>query len=85
MQFTRYLSAALLAASTLASLPAAAANICQADKLTCPTTMPVGGYCECKSHGAVQSGTVAPPHAPHAPVNAAAGGCNLHPNAPGCP
>ena len=85
MQFTRYLSAALLAASMLASLPAAAANICQAEKLTCPTTMPVGGYCECKAHGDVQSGTVVPHHAPHAPVNSTAGGCNLHPNAPGCP
>ena len=84
MRPAKILSVALLAASALAS-PAFAANICQAEKLSCPTTMPVGGYCECKSHGEVRGGTVVPHHAPHTPVNATAGGCNDHPNAPGCP
>jgi len=84
MRPAKILSVALLAASALAS-PAFAANICQAEKLSCPTTMPVGGYCECKSHGEVRGGTVVPRHAPHTPVNATAGGCNDHPNAPGCP
>jgi hypothetical protein len=84
MRLTKHLCAALLAASALAG-PAFAANICQADKLTCPTTMPIGGYCECKSHGDVQSGTVIPKHAPHSPVNATGAGCGAHPGTPGCP
>jgi hypothetical protein len=85
MRFTNYLSGALLAASTLAGGTATAANICQADKLTCPTTMPVGGYCECKAHGDTQGGTVVAKHAPHPPVNATGAGCGAHPGAPGCP
>ncbi|HTW26912.1 MAG TPA: hypothetical protein VME92_07285 [Acetobacteraceae bacterium] len=63
---------------------AALANTCQTDTLTCATTMPVGGYCECSSHGAVQGGTVVVKHTPHRPLNSTAGGCGTNPNAPGC-
>ncbi len=82
MHTARALSAALLA--TTLAFPAFAINICQADKLSCATTMPVGGYCECKAHGEVHGGTAVPPHAPHTKVNSTAGGCNDNPQAPGC-
>jgi len=77
-----YLAAALIAAMALAG-GQARANTCQADKLTCPTTMPVGGYCECTSHGTTQGGTVTAP-APHEHYNSTAGGCGANPGAPGC-
>ena len=77
------LSAALLAALPLASA-SAGINICQAGKLTCGTTMPVGGYCECTSHGNTQDGTVVSKPAPHRKVNSTAGGCGVEPGAPGC-
>ena len=85
MRFSKYLAFAVLAAATLAGAPARAANICQTDNLTCATTMPVGGYCECTSHGNTQDGTVVPKSAPGHKVNSTAGGCGAHPNAPGCP
>ncbi len=61
-----------------------AANICQAGKLTCGTTMPTGGYCECTAHGTTEGGTVVPKPPPHRKVNATAGGCGAHPGTPGC-
>jgi hypothetical protein len=61
----------------------ARANTCQADKLTCPTAMPVGGYCECTARGTTQGGTVTAP-APHEHYNATTGGCGANPGAPGC-
>ena len=77
--------AALMAAGTLVSGGAAfATNICQADTLSCPTTMPVGGYCECHAKGATQSGTVVSKATKHIRTNATAGGCGVHPDAPGC-
>jgi hypothetical protein len=75
---------ALIAAFALIAGSASAANICQAGKLTCPTTMPVGGFCECTAHGATQDGTVVKKPAPERHVNATAGGCGATPNAPGC-
>jgi hypothetical protein len=63
---------------------AMAANICQAGKLTCATTMPTGGYCECTAHGTTEGGTVVPKPAPHRKVNASAGGCGTRPGTPGC-
>lgn len=85
MRLSLYLSGALLAASTLGGGAALAANICQAGKLTCATTMPVDGYCECKAHGTTEGGTVVPAgHAPHHATNAAVGGCGAHPGTPGC-
>jgi hypothetical protein len=83
MRFTLFLGGALLAAAAVAG-PASAANMCQAEKLSCPTTMPVGGYCECTAHGATQDGTVVAKLTKRAPVNATAGGCGAHPGAPGC-
>ena len=83
MRLTLTLSAMLLAASALSGA-ASAANMCQAEKLTCPTTMPVGGYCECTAHGTTDGGTVVSKLAPRTPVNATAGGCGAHPGAPGC-
>ena len=67
-----YLAAALITAIALAG-GHALANTCQADRLTCPTAMPVGGYCECTSHGTTQGGTVTTP-APHEHYNSTAGG-----------
>jgi hypothetical protein len=63
---------------------ASAANLCQAGKLTCATTMPVGGYCECTSHGATQDGTVVSRPALHRKVNASAGGCGTKSGQTGC-
>ena len=84
MRTNVYLIGALLAAALLGGGPASAANVCHAETLTCGTTMPVGGYCECTAHGATQGGTVASKAAPKHKVNSTAGGCGAHPQAPGC-
>jgi hypothetical protein len=84
MRLTGYLSCALLAAAALGGGAASAANICQAGRLTCATTMPIGGYCECTAHGNTQDGTVVSKAAPRERVNSTAGGCGAHPEAPGC-
>ena len=78
------LAAFLLAASLVPAAPALAVNSCHAQTLSCPTTMPVGGYCECTAHGVTQSGTVTPRPTPGRKTNATAGGCGAHPGAPGC-
>ncbi len=78
------LAAALFTLAGLAAGPATAANICHAETLSCPTAMPIGGYCECTAHGTTQSGTVVSKPAPHHKTNATAGGCGAHPGAPGC-
>ncbi len=78
-----YLAAALMTAAALAG-GHALANTCRTDKLTCPTAMPVDGYCECTSHGTTEGGTVDATHAPHDHYNATPGGCGVNPNAPGC-
>jgi len=82
MRSLLHLAAALITTIALAGSPALA-NTCRTDKLTCPTAMPVGGYCECTSHGTTQGGEVSTP-APHAHYNATAGGCGVNPGAPGC-
>jgi hypothetical protein len=84
MKFTRYLSCALLAAAVLSGGAASAANICQAEKLTCATNMPVGGFCQCTASGTTQDGTVVAAPTPGQPVNSSAGGCGAQPTAPGC-
>ncbi len=84
MRLTVYLSCALLAAAALGSGAAVAANICDAGRLTCVTTMPVGGYCQCTARGATEDGTVVSRSAPGRPVNSTAGGCGANPGAPGC-
>jgi hypothetical protein len=76
------LAAALMIAMALAG-QALAANTCQTDKQSCPTSMPVGGYCECSSHGTAEGGEVVPPR-PHEHYNASTGGCGVNPSAPGC-
>jgi hypothetical protein len=66
---------------------ASAANICQAETLTCVTTMPVDGYCECRTHGRTEGGTVisnAEAHQSRRAVNSTSGGCGAEPNSPGC-
>jgi hypothetical protein len=63
---------------------AVAANICQTQQLTCATTMPVGGFCECTANGVTQDGSVGPVPPPGEHVNATAGGCGANPTAPGC-
>lgn len=78
-----YLTTALLLASTLGSGPARA-NVCRAEDQVCATTMPIGGYCECTSHGVTKDGSVVASRGRHARINATAGGCGAHPNAPGC-
>ncbi len=83
MRVFGYLTFALTAAVALAGGPARAAT-CQTDRLTCPTTMPVGGYCECTARGATQDGTVVAKVAPHKRGNGTAGGCGANPGAPGC-
>jgi len=84
MRYTLFVCGAFLAAATINGGAASAANICQAGKLTCATTMPVGGFCECTSHGNTQDGTVVSKPAPHQKLNATAGGCGANPTAPGC-
>jgi hypothetical protein len=84
MRTLHRLGAPLFVAALFGATPALAANMCQAGKLTCATTMPVGGYCECSSHGTTQDGTVVSKPVPHRKVNSTAGGCGTQPNAPGC-
>ncbi len=81
MRLAGYLGLALIVATAVGG-QASAANICRAEKLTCATTMPIDGYCECTSHGVTQSGTVVA-QAPRHPVNSTAAGCGAHLNHPG--
>lgn len=83
----RCLIVAALGAITVFSCQGIAANICKAGDLTCSTTMPTGGFCQCTSGGNTQDGTVAedPSTQAHPPrSNASAGGCGDQPNAAGC-
>ncbi len=82
----RFMTGRSLAILTIAALTigTAQANTCQAGKLTCPTKMPVGGFCECTAQGNTKDGTVVSKPAPRRKVNAAPGGCGVQPNAPGC-
>jgi hypothetical protein len=83
MRCIRYLPFALLVATTLTSGPAFA-NICEAGRMRCATTMPDGGYCQCSSHGVTEDGTVVGKPESRQPLNATAGGCGADPRAPGC-
>ncbi len=86
MAMRAVLIGALMAASVVVGGAAQAAGMCSAGKLTCATTMPEGGYCECTAkNGQTEGGTVvAARQAPKQPVNATGGGCGA-PNAPaGC-
>jgi len=79
-----YAAAVFAAIVLLSGGHALAANFCQTDHMTCATTMPVDGYCECRSHGTTEGGNVVPARPPHSNINATAGGCGASPNAPGC-
>jgi len=78
-----HLAAALLLASAI-DPGAARANVCRADNLSRPTTMPAGGYCGCTAHGVTKNGTVVESRDHRGRINATAVGCGAHPNAPGC-
>ena len=83
MRSSSNLAAVLVAASALVGSNALA-NTCRTEKLMCPTSMPVDGFCECTSHGMTQDGTVtasAPRQEHH---NATTGGCGSNPHSPGC-
>ncbi len=84
MRFTLTLVSVLLGAAVLGGGAASAANICQAEKLSCATTMPVGGFCQCTAQGSTRDGTVVGAEAPGQSVNSTAGGCGTQPAAPGC-
>lgn len=71
-------------AALCAAMPAEAANICSAPPLSCATTMPIGGYCECTTRGTTQDGTVVDKPVRGKRVNSTSGGCGTQPNAPGC-
>jgi len=77
------LAAALIAATTLVGSNALA-NTCRTEKLTCPTSMPVDGFCECTSHGTAEGGTVTASAPRQEHYNATTGGCGTNPHAPGC-
>jgi hypothetical protein len=84
MRSLKHLAFGLLAVAALAGTPALAANICQAEKMSCATTMPVDGYCECTSHGTTQGGTVVNHPVSRRPANATSGGCGTNPKDAGC-
>lgn len=83
MRSMRWLAFALLASAALSGGPAFA-KVCQTAKLACATTMPMGGFCQCTAHGMTEDGTVMSKPQPHQDLNATAGGCGVHPTAPGC-
>ena len=83
MKLTGLLTLALLAAAPFAAAPALA-NMCQADGATCPTGMPIDGYCECKSHGEMKSGTVVSGSQARQARHAARPDCRANPDATGC-
>lgn len=76
-----FLVAALIG---IAAGQAEAAGICRAERLSCATNMPVGGYCECTARGTTESGTVMSRADTRKPVDSTAGGCGANPKAPGC-
>jgi hypothetical protein len=84
MKAAFYLATALLGATALHGGHAVAANVCRADPLVCPTTMPVDGFCQCKASGMTANGTVTDASAPSGHYNSSAGGCGSDPNDPGC-
>ncbi len=76
-----YLAVSVMAAAAVA--PAHAA-MCRAGKLSCATSMPIGGYCECTARGVTEDGTVVEAPQSKRKINSTAAGCGARPNAPGC-
>lgn len=83
MRSIRYIFLGFITVVALTGGPAAA-NVCVAKPLTCATTMPLHGYCQCEAHGVTANGTVMRKPATYHKVNSTAGGCGIHPNAAGC-
>lgn len=75
--------AAVMAAGVLAGAPAFAANMCKTENMSCATTMPVDGFCQCTSQGPTQDGKVVADQAP-AKANATSVGCSANSKDPGC-
>ena len=84
MRRKRTLTLAFALVTLAAAAGSAQAKVCEAGRLICGTTMPVGGYCECTARGTTEGGTVMDRPMSRKPVNATAGGCGAQPNAPGC-
>jgi hypothetical protein len=84
MKAVVYLATALIGAMAIPGGHATAANVCRADPLVCPTTMPIDGFCQCKANGMTANGTVTDASAPARHYNSSAGGCGADPNDPGC-
>jgi hypothetical protein len=83
MRSIKYTLLALIATVALTGGPASA-NVCVAGPLTCATTMPLHGYCQCEAHGVTSDGTVMSKPTTSHKMNSTAGGCGTHPNATGC-
>jgi hypothetical protein len=77
MKFFAAVAVALTAAAGVAA-PSARAAICQTETMTCGTTMPIGGYCECRARGQTEGGDVVAKA--KRPVNSTAGGCGADAN-----
>jgi hypothetical protein len=84
MRISGFLTAAVFVASVLGGTPAFAANVCKAERLSCATTMPVGGFCQCTSKGTTEDGTVVSPGQTRGKLNASGAGCGADAKAPGC-
>ncbi len=84
MRLLECLTLAGLLVAAAGSGPALAANTCQAPPLSCATTMPIGGYCQCTERGMTKDGTVVGSASRGQRDNATAGGCGAQQNAPGC-
>jgi hypothetical protein len=84
MRIPGLLTAAVFVAGTLGGAPAFAANVCKAEHMSCATTMPVGGFCQCAAKGTTEDGTVVPPGQVRGKLNASGAGCGTDTKAPGC-
>ncbi len=74
MKYLVSLTVAFALAGGIAVGPAHAA-VCQTETMSCGTTMPIGGYCECTAKGKTEGGDVIAKALSKKPVNATAGGC----------
>jgi len=83
MQLRKQIILPLLLAGGFVAGPAVA-NTCRTEHLSCSTSMPDGGYCECTSHGNTEDGTVMGVAPAHRTTNATSGGCGTNPSSPGC-
>ncbi len=79
----RYVASLALALTMAAGVAVAAgparAAVCQTETMTCGTTMPIGGYCECQAKGKSEGGDVVAKALSKHKTNATAGGCGAEP------